>query len=151
MNLNQKRISAPRLVLPLLLLGVAGHGPVAMAQSAGTFRATGNMTTGRVQHTATLLPDGRVLIAGVQGNSSTFQITSSAKIYDPASGTFAPTGNMTRARSAHSATLLPDGRVLIAGGLGPLGSTKSGDCPLPSSCGQLTSAEIYDPSRGTFR
>jgi Galactose oxidase, central domain len=89
-NLNQKRISAPRLVLPLLSLGVAGHGLVAMAQSAGTFRATGNMTTGRVQHTATLLPDGRVLIAGGQGNSSTFQITSSAETYDPASGTFAP-------------------------------------------------------------
>lgn len=65
-------------------------------------------------------------------------------------GTFTLTGKMTRARSAHSATLLPDGRVLIAGGLGPLGNTKFGDCPLPSSCGQLTSAEIYDPSTGTF-
>jgi len=56
----------------------------------------------------------------------------------------------TRPRYTHSATLLPDGRVLIAGGFGPIESTKSGDCPLPSSCGYLMSAEIYDPSSGTF-
>jgi hypothetical protein len=137
------------LVLSFLLFGIGGHGPVAMAQSAGTFTATGNMTTGRVQHTSTLLLDGKVLIAGGQsGVNSIFYITSSAEIYDPATGTFAPTGNLTRARSAHSSTLLPDGRVLIAGGFGPL-DTRPGGCPLPSSCGQLTSAEIYDPSSGT--
>ncbi len=132
-------------VLTLLLPGVVG------AQSPGTFTATGNMTTGRVQHTATLLLDGKVLLAGGEdGSSPLYSILSSAEIYDPATGTFAPTGNMTRARQEHSATLLPDGRVLIAGGFGPLESTESGGCPLPSSCGQLTSAEIYDPSRGTF-
>src|SRR5260370_6926435 len=111
------------------------------------------MTTGRVENTATLLLDGKVLIAGgdartrAHGDSS---ILSSAEIYDPVTGTFAPTGNLTRARYTHSATLLPDGRVLIAGGFGPLESTKPGSCPLPSSCGRLTSAEIYDPSSGTF-
>jgi hypothetical protein len=102
-------------VLTLLLSCVAG------AQSPGTFTATGNMTTGRVQHTATLLLDGKVLIAGGEDGSSPFySILSSAEIYDPATGTFAPTSNMTRARQEHSATLLPDGRVLIAGGFGPL-------------------------------
>jgi hypothetical protein len=65
-------------------------------------------------------------------------------------GAFAPTGNLIRARHGHSATLLPDGKVLIVGGFGPLESTKSGGCPLPSSCGPLTSAEIYDPSSRTF-
>ena len=133
----------------LLVIAASAH-----AQSPGAFTAAGDMTTGRVQHTATLLLDGRVLIAGGHGDnsgdSSIFSIFSSAEIYDPATGTFTATGNMTRARSEHSATLLPDGRVLIAGGRGPLGSPKSGGCPLPSSCGQLTSAEIYDPSSGAF-
>jgi hypothetical protein len=101
------------LVVSFFLFGISGHGPVAMAQSAGTFTATGNMTTSRDNHTATLLLDGRVLIAGGQDDSS---FLSSAEIYNPATGTFSPTGNMTRARYAHSATLLPDGRVLIAGG-----------------------------------
>ncbi len=131
------------LVFSLLLFGIGGHGPVAMAQSPGTFTATGNMTTGRVNHTATLLLDGKVLIAGGARDDSS--ILSSAEIYDPATGTFTPTGGLTRARGDHSATLLPDGRVLITGGLGPI----SGVCSLPN-CGELTSAEIYDPANGTF-
>ena len=131
-----------RLALLLCVVGVSGY-----AQSPGTFTATGSMTTPRVSHAATLLLDGRVLIAGGEYDVSSL---SSAEIYDPATGTFTPTGSMTRPRYTHSATLLPNGRVLIAGGFGPIESTKSGDCPLPSSCGYLMSAEIYDPSSGTF-
>src|SRR5437868_957994 len=140
------------LVFSFFLFGIGGYVSVAMAQSAGTFTATGNMTTGRIGHTATLLLDGKVLIAGGSqgGDGSTYSIAASTEIYDPATGTVAPTGDLTRARVGHSATPLPDGRVLIAGGYGRLGSTKSGGCPLQSSCGQLTSAEIYDPSSGTF-
>jgi len=97
----------------LIVLAVAG------CASVGTFSRTGSMTVARYGHTATLLPDGRVLIAG----------GGDADIYDPQAGTFSRTGSMTVARYGHTATLLPDGRVLIAGG---------GD------------ADIYDPQAGTF-
>jgi hypothetical protein len=133
--------------LGLILFGLGGCGSGLMAQSSGTFAATGTMIARRFGHTATLLPSGKVLITGGSDESSTL---SSAEIYNPATGTFAPTGKMSRARRSHSATLLADGRVLITGGFGPLDSTKPDSCPLPSSCGPLTSAEIYNPSSGAF-
>jgi len=123
-------------VIALLLLGLAGHGAVALAQSPGTFTGTGAMTTPRAWHTATLLTDGKVLIAGGSVNS---QPLATAELYDPDSGTFTPTGGMTAPRMAHSATLLPDGRVLIAGG-----ATTGGDVTASHT------AEIYDPSTGKF-
>src|SRR6266849_5412176 len=98
-------------VVFLLLVLAAGQTPKAAAQSPGTFTATANMTTPRFFHTATLLADGRVLIAG--GESFDFKTQSSAELYDPRIGTFTVTGNMTTPRSGHTATLLPDGRVLL--------------------------------------
>jgi hypothetical protein len=87
---------------------MAGPNP-----KSGNFSPTGSMAIARGQHTATLLSDGRVLIAG-GGNSS--GSPTSAALYDPKTGTFGPTGSMTAALFNHTATLLPDGRVLIAGG-----------------------------------
>src|SRR5215469_13753998 len=121
----------------MLLLWCAASAPG--QSSAGAFTATGAMTTARYWHTATLLNNGQVLIAGGVTNSS-FLATASAELYDPSRGTFSPTGNMTAPRAAHSAILLPDGRVLIAGGSSGLGEN------VP----WLTTAEIYDPSTGTF-
>jgi hypothetical protein len=77
------------LVIPLLLV-VATDLPNALAQSQGTFAATGSMTTGRYAHTATLLNDSRVLVAG--GFGSGFDALASAELYDPATGTFTATG-----------------------------------------------------------
>jgi WD40 repeat protein len=111
------------ILAPILVLTVAGSS---FAQSAGTFSPTGNMTRSRLGHTATLLPNGRVLIVGGSGDTS-------VEIYDPPSGTFAPAGNTITARSMHTATLLPNGRVLIAGG------AALGD----------PDAELYDPATGT--
>jgi hypothetical protein len=103
-----------KLILLFLVLGLAGLDPMLLAQSQGTFAATGNMTTGKYDHTATLLNDGRVLVAG--GFGSGFDAQASAELYDPATGTFTATGDMTAARARHRAVLLPDGRVLIDGG-----------------------------------
>ena len=81
--------------------------------ATGTFTPTGSMAEAREEHTATLLPDGRVLIVG--GNSVTDTLTS-AEIYDPLTGSFAVTGFMGAPRSTHTATLLQDGTVFVAGG-----------------------------------
>jgi hypothetical protein len=128
----------------LLATLAAGQTPKAAAQSPGTFTATGNMTMPRAGHTATLLADGRVLIAG--GNSFDvfgFKTLSSAELYNPRSGRFTATGNMTTPRSWHTATLLPDGRVLIAGGTRGVNIETGG-------VAALSSAELYDPRTGAF-
>jgi len=104
--------------------------------TSGTFSATGSMTVARYDHTATLLPDGEVLIAG--GYSSS-EAVASAELYNPNTGTFTATGSMTSPRAVHAATLLPGGRVLITGGY-------DAD-PYPN---MLQSAELYDPKTGTF-
>ena len=98
------------------------------------FFATGTMNVARYGMTATLLPDGRVLIVG--GCCAGPLAVSSAEIYDPKTGKFSLTGSLATGRYYHTATLLPDGRVLIVGGLG--------------DSGPLASAEAYDPLTGKF-
>ena len=104
----------------------------------GKFTTTGSMTTARSGHTATLLQNGKVLIVG--GTSGATMILASAELYDPGTGTFAATVSMTAARFNHTATLLPSGKVLIAGGQYYAGTYWQ----------SLDSAELYDPSAGTF-
>jgi hypothetical protein len=129
-------------ILPLLLSGVAGHATIAFAQSQGAFAPTGDMTIERRGHTATLLTNGKVLVAGGSAIQVGWPVWDSAELYDPLTGTFALTGRMTTPRSGHTAALLPDGRVLIAGGFA------SGGNGSPTAF--LPSAELYDPSTGTF-
>ncbi len=136
----------PKVVFLLLVLA-ALQTPKAAAQSPGSFTATGKMTTNRFFHTATLLPDGRVLIAGgymieAAGPAVPFTTQSSAELYDPRTRTFTATGSMMP-RGGHTATLLPNGKVLIAGG----GRVSTGSLADPA----LASAELYDPDTGTFR
>jgi hypothetical protein len=104
---------------------------------AGSFTVQGSLAEGRRFHTATPLPDGRVLIAG--GQNGLGEPLASAEVYDPdgdgGAGSFTATGNMARGRSSHTATLLRDGKVLIAGGTG------SGTIAF-----SLASAEVYDPA-----
>jgi hypothetical protein len=108
---------------------------------SGTFTATGSMTSPRGGQTATLLSNGKVLIAGGIDCPQTCTIVyNTAELYDPSAGTFTATGNMSTARNGATATLLSNGNVLIAGGNGLCVST----------CVYNNTAEIYNPSTGTF-
>jgi len=98
----------------------------------GSFRLVGSLTVARNGFTATLLKNGKVLIAG-GGGRGFGEVYSSAELYDPNSRQFSSTGSMSAERFGHTATLLPDGRVLVAAG--------SEDGP---------AAELYDPLRGKF-
>jgi hypothetical protein len=103
----------------------------------GTFRPTGAMHTPRQEHTATMLPDGRVLITGGFGQkdaSTPGGSLASAEVFDSRTGTFTTIGPMGNLRSGHSATLLRDDRVLIAGG------SDVGD-----GATSVTSAVLYQP------
>ena len=98
--------------------------------ASGTWAATASMGTARIAHTATLLPSGKVLVAG-GFNEADCTPLSSAELYDPASGTWTATASMGTAREYHTATLLPSSKVLVVGG---------------SDGGFLSSAELYDPA-----
>ena len=113
--------------------------------ATGAFSAAGTMLRPRAEHTATKLGDGRVLIAGgyTQRDSGDPDAVAEAEIFDPATGTFRETGNMITPRGDHSATLLADGRVLIVGGAGEFGP---GGEPMDA----IANGEIFDPKTGTF-
>ncbi len=108
--------------------------------TAGTFTATGSMLQARAEFGVTLLANGQVLVAGgctaydVNGCAAT---TNKAEIYNPATGTWKATGALRGSRHAMTATLLPSGKVLVAGG-----ATAASDA--------VNSSEIYDPTAKTW-
>jgi hypothetical protein len=122
----------------LVLLMIARSSRTSTAP--GNLVRTASMQDRRADHTSTLLPDGRVLIAGGMVENGVF--LSSAELYDPIKGTFVVTGSMQSRRVGHSATLLPNSKVLIAGGLA--GRTFEG------GPGIVATTEIYDPATGHF-
>ena len=105
--------------------------------ATGSFSATGAPGTARMRPTTITLADGRVLVTGGRGGNQGDTIFASAEIFDPATGAFAPTGDMTVARYVASAALLDNGKVLVAGGFNFTDDT-------------LASAELYDPATGSF-
>ncbi len=115
----------------------------ATCQNCEAFTATARtMSAAREGHTATLLPDGKVLIAGGCNNIEAERIVcdrylDSVELYDPATNEFADTGSMSQPRLGHTASLLPNGKVLIAGG------TSDG-------ISVVNTSEIYDPATGEF-
>ncbi len=103
------------------------RGAEALAGEEARWTATGGMALGRLLHSATPLPSGRVLVVG--GFNRT------AELYDPAAGTWARTGDTQVSRRYHTLTALADGRVLLAGG---------------EECQSGASAEVYEPTAGTW-
>ncbi|HYO73099.1 MAG TPA: kelch repeat-containing protein, partial [Archangium sp.] len=81
----------------------------------GTWSATGSMSTPRRFHTATLLPNGKVL--AIAGYHQATGIQKAAEVYNPATGTWCPAGSLEVDRYRHTATLLDDGRVLATAGV----------------------------------
>jgi WD40 repeat protein len=122
--------------------GYSGTGALASAElydpASGTFSSTtGSMSTAREEHTATLLPDGKVLIVG---GTDANGVLVTAELFNPATSSFSSTGSMTTPRERHTATLLNNGQVLVAGGFDPSMNILN----------TLASAELYDPSTQTF-
>jgi N-acetylneuraminic acid mutarotase len=104
----------------------------------GSWSVTGSLKQPRTSHTATLLPSGLVLVVGgVVASATSFETISTAELYDPDAGDWKSTGNLIAQRAYHTATLLQNGTVLVAGGWG-------------GGSGALDSAELYDPSTGTW-
>ena len=98
-------------------------------------------TLPRVNPTTTLLLDGRALVVGGFGGPFAYSSSAiaSAEVWDPKTSTFAPTGSMAASRVGHTATVLPDGRVLVVGGAGPDGE------PLRRSCG-IHGPSVFSPA-----
>ncbi|MGW4160936.1 Kelch repeat-containing protein [Streptomyces sp. NPDC004788] len=122
------------------LLGATAEAAL-FAPATGTWSETAPLRTARRMHTTTVLADGRVLVTGGYTGPLSFPVRplGTAEVYDPETGRWTDTAPMGQARCGHSATLLADGRVLVAGG----SDRRSGD-----SEHSLTSAEVFDPEVG---
>jgi len=127
------RLPAVLLVSVMTAVKMAPSAPTP-AVHAGSVVQGADMLSARSGHTATLLPDGRVLIAGGMRRNQDFY--KSAELFDPKTGKFSPTGDMLMARVGHVAVRLKSGKVLIAGGWNGYGVTDE--------------AELYDPGTGKF-
>jgi len=145
-TMTSPRFGAAAVLLPSGKVLVAGgcNSNCTVAQptvdlydpGTGTWSPTGSMLSPRYFFTATLLQNGTVLAAGGCNLGNCGTVTSSSEVFDPASGKWSLVGKLSAARDYHTATLLPSGRVLVAGGYGVSGVTAS--------------AELFDPVTSTW-
>ena len=153
-NLKEDRMNAAATLLSggkVLVTGGAGSngtsGTELFDPDKNSWKKIASMSINRWFHTATLLPSGRVLVEEGAGYpfSQVRTNRSSAEIYDPVADKWTRTGSVSNDRHGHTATLLPNGKVLIAGGdsFGDKGGIYPGG-------GRLVSTELYDPANGTW-
>ena len=139
-NITRFSLYSVSLILAVASLSAAAAGDnfftdlTSSTPAAATsgWKATGSMNIGRENHTATLLPNGQVLVAGGINQGL---LLGSAELYNPSSRTWTVTSSLIRARFEHTATLLPNGKVLVAGG---------------NDNAYLSSAELYEPATGAW-
>jgi hypothetical protein len=109
--------------------------------ATGVWSTTGGLEQARGFHTMTLLSNGKVLVTGgslqPDHNAESDTLVASAELYDPKTGTWTSAGHMSTGRAWHSATQLPDGKVLVVGGAG-------------INVALSTSTELYDPATGSW-
>ena len=105
--------------------------------STNSFVVTGSMLTPRASATSALLADGRVLVLGGEGKGGAADLLTSAELYDPATGKFTATGSLHAGRMEASATTLPDGHIVVIGGV-------------DSNADPVYTVEVYDPGTGVF-
>ncbi len=150
-SLNVARANASAVLLPngsILVAGGCTGGCLSSATASaeiynpvgGTWSKTGSMAKARTYFTLVLLPNGKVMAVGgctgLNANGCS-GVTASSEIYNPSTGKWSSTGAMNAARGSLTATLLPNGKVLAAGGINGAGNP-------------ISSAELYDPSTGKW-
>jgi hypothetical protein len=142
-SMNTSRFSQTATLLRDGNVLVTGGGATATGSAelyspaTGKWTLTGNLNTNRYGATATLLNNGEVLVAGGNAENGTYDALTSAELYNPATGTWSPTGSMSTPRESQTATLLANGDVLVAGGL-------------TSTAEPVASAELYNPATGKW-
>lgn len=137
MHFNNKIIIQSVVLLGILFLAACGGGGSNENVPPGNFVLTNSLNVARLSHTATLLQNGKVLVAG--GSDDTQTTLASAELYDPSTNMWSITGSMATTRFGHTATLLPNGKVLVVGGSSGV-----------TGPGPLVSAELYDPTTGLW-
>ncbi len=142
-SLASARYGHPATLLPngnVLVAGGYNGGALNSTQlyefASGSWGGTGSLATARQRHTTTLLPTGKVLVAAGFSSTGGFNIFNSAELYDPAVGAWTVTGSLATARYDHTASLLPNGKLLVAGG------NAGGSYPV--------NVELYDAATGTW-
>jgi hypothetical protein len=128
------------LALALGLAGLMSGAAVPSARAAGPWSSTGSLAAARDLHTATLLPNGDVLVAGGRNGGPSVK----AELYHPSTGTWTRTGSMTTARYWHRATLLRNGKVLV------VGTNQWPSSSYEAFTATVRSAELYDPITGRW-
>ncbi|HXO59722.1 MAG TPA: kelch repeat-containing protein [Candidatus Acidoferrum sp.] len=148
------QVAAAVAALLLLGIGIGWMRTTSMTAStqSGTWSSVSTMAIQRANHTATLLPNGKVLVVGGRGLLSMpspwgqpASAIASAELYDPKTRRWSSAGSLSVPRFGHTATLLSNGKVLVAGGNSAVPNSS-----YPSGAGSLSSAELYDPQTNSW-